>query len=166
MKFFTISDTYLDYLRTVDSKVPNSYGREYTVKKPYVGVVFEIKGHEFLAPLSSPKPQHDKIQSSDVTVFKIYDRQNKANKLGIIALKFMIPCVPGVASYLDFSLQSPDYRNLLQLQYEYIKTKSGKIQSRAEKLYESVVTNPKPYLKGVTCDFAKLIKHSEMFVQP
>ena len=61
MKFFTISDAYQAHLRTVDRKVINSYGLGYSVKKPYVGVVFEINGYEFLAPLSSPKPQNDKF---------------------------------------------------------------------------------------------------------
>ncbi|MBD9530668.1 type III toxin-antitoxin system ToxN/AbiQ family toxin [Comamonas sp. CMM01] len=164
MRLYTISDRYLSHLRQIDSKVPQAHGATYVVQKPYLGVVLTVDGHDFLAPLSSPKPWHDKIKSSELTIFKIHERTNENNKLGIIALKFMVPVLPTVIAELDIAGQAPDYAHLLNMQYEYIKTKWGKIQSRADKLYDHVVTDPKPYLQGSTCDFANLINHTKSYI--
>jgi protein AbiQ len=163
MKFYTIDDGYLDHLRAADPKVPNSLGPTYTKKKPYLGVLLNVDGNDFLAPLSSPKYWHAQVATSDVTMFKLYDRSDASISLGIISLSFMLPAPPHVLSYLDFSTQDPKYATLLQAQYEYIKTKWGKIQTKAEKIYNQVVINPKPYLAGKTCDFAKLITHSSTY---
>lgn len=163
MKFYTIDDGYLDHLRAVDPKVPNSLGPTYTKKKPYLGVILKVDGTDFLAPLSSPKPWHAQVATSDVTMFKLHDRSDASISLGIISLSFMLPAPPHVLSYLDFSTQDAQYATLLQAQYEYIKTKWGKIQIKAEKIYDQVVINPKPYLAGRTCDFAKLIAHSSTY---
>lgn len=163
MKIFTIDDAYLSFLRQVDSKVPNSSGATYKKEKPYVGVVLNIQGTEFLAPMSSPKPWHSALKSSDLRYFKLHERGVETNQLGVIALQFMVPAFPRVIEELDFSVQDPQYQALLQMQYEYMKTKWGKIQQRAEKLYDHVVVNPKPYLQGSTCDFAGLIPHSATY---
>ena len=161
MKFYIIEDAYLDHLRAVDSKVPNSVGVGYKQKKPYLGIVLNVEGTDFLAPLSSPKPSH---KSSDKTIFMLHDRSDPNVVLGIIALRYMVPAPARVITYLDFSTQDPAYEILLQKQYEYIKTKWGKIQARAEKLYNDVVVDPKPHLKGATCDFQKLILQSATYL--
>lgn len=163
MKIFTIDDAYLTFLRQVDSKVPNSSGTGYTKEKPYVGVVLNIEGTDFLAPMSSPKPWHSSWSNSDLRHFKLHERGVETNALGVIALQFMVPTLPSVITELNFSVQDPRYKALLQMQYEYMKTKWGKIQQRAEKLYDHVVVNPKPYLQGQTCDFAGLVLHSATY---
>lgn len=164
MRLYTISDHYLTHLRQIDAKVPQAHGAGYLVQKPYIGVVLTIDGHDFLAPLSSPKAWHDNIKSSELTIFKMHERLNETNKLGIIALKFMVPIIPTVIAELDIAAQDPKYAHLLNMQYEYIKTKWGKIQLRAEKLYDHVVSDPKPYLQGVTCEFSKLTAHAQSYV--
>ena len=163
MRLYTISDHYLTHLRSIDAKVPQTYGASYVVQKPYVGVVLTIDQHDFLAPLSSPKPWHDNLKNSDLTIFKIHERLNEENKLGIIALKFMVPTLCSAIEELDISSQDPKYANLLNMQYEYIKTKSDIIKSRAEKLYNYVAIEPKKYLDGKTCDFSKLIEQAKSY---
>lgn len=163
MQIFTIDDAYLTFLRQVDPKVPNSLGTGYKKEKPYVGVVLTIGGVDFLAPMSSPKPWHSKFSNSDLRHFKLHERGVETNPLGVIALQFMVPTLPRVITELDFNAQDPQYHALLQMQYEYMKTKWGKIQQRADKLYDHVVVNPKPYLQGQTCDFAGLIQHSATY---
>lgn len=163
MKIYTIEDAYLEHLRLVDGKVPNSTGVGYTKAKPYLGVVLNVDGHDFLAPLSSPKTWHARVASSDLGMFKIHDRRDDTKYLGAIMLKFMVPAPQRVVTYLDFKSQTDDYRNLLQAQHEYIKTKWGKIQLRAEKLYDHVVLNPKPRWVDISCNFAELIMQSAKY---
>lgn len=163
MKIFVIEEAYLSFLHSVDTKVPHIAGAGYKKAKPYLGVVLNVDGHDFLAPMSSPKPWHANIASSDLRYFKLHERGVETNELGVIAIQFMVPAFPRVITELDFSTQDPQYSALLQMQYEYIKTKWGKIQLRAEKLYDHVVVNPKPYLQGKTCDFTSLIACSATY---
>ncbi len=67
MHFYTVKEEYLDLLRAVDSKVPNSSGDNYKGKKPFIGVVLQIGGHNFFAPLTSYKASQEKIKSSSCT---------------------------------------------------------------------------------------------------
>lgn len=156
MKIYRIDSAYLDHLRQVEPKVPNSAGENYTQPKPYVGVVLNVSGNDFLAPLSSPKPWH----KNGPGVFMLHARNDETDALGIIALKFMVPAPARVITEIDFSQQDTDYAVLLEKQYQYIKTKWGKIQLKAQKLYDDVVVAPKPHLQGATCDFQALIQQS------
>ena len=53
--------------------------------RPFVGVLFEIDGFEYFAPLSSPKPKHKNMKNT-IDFFKI-----KGGELGAINFNNMIP---------------------------------------------------------------------------
>ena len=58
MKIYNNRKGYIDYLRTIDEKVPQNKGE----KRPFVGIVFSIDRHPPFAPLSSLKPQHQRMK--------------------------------------------------------------------------------------------------------
>ena len=64
MKFYTISSRYIEYLKGFEDKVPNSEDPTYQNPKAFIGIVLEIQGHKYLAPLTSPKPWHSTIKES------------------------------------------------------------------------------------------------------
>ena len=52
---------YCNYLRKFDEKVPYNYNEKEL--RPFIGVLFTIDSLMYFAPLSSPKPKHQKLKS-------------------------------------------------------------------------------------------------------
>jgi hypothetical protein len=164
MRLYTITDDYLDHLRIADGKVPQSAGANYIMAKPYVGIVLQIGPDDFIAPLSSYKIAHENIKNSDSTVFKIHALGDPTDKLGIVALKYMIPVLPHVITEIDVT-NHPDvkYRALLTKQQIFIRHHSDDIKDRASELYEKVVQTPKQYFVNKSCNFSALIKQATSY---
>ena len=111
LKFYNVEDEYIEYLYQFDKKVP--YNKN--AKRPYIGIVLNINGNTYFAPMFSPKQQHDKYRAS-VTHIKI------GKDLGIIKLNNMIPVNNENLKYIDFSdVQDKKYRNLLIQQNNFIQ---------------------------------------------
>lgn len=163
MRFYTVSDEYIAFLQQFDGKVPNNGGVNYKSQKVYVGVVLEIGTHKFLAPLTSYKSAQDRIQSSACTAFKLHERTNPDNKLGLISLNYMIPVPDSELVELDIEAQAERYKRMLYLQYEFIKSHKTDIIDRARKLYEHVVIKRSEFFVRVSCDIPKLVDEYKHF---
>ncbi|EAQ3218086.1 type III toxin-antitoxin system ToxN/AbiQ family toxin, partial [Salmonella enterica] len=97
MKFFIVSDRYISYLKKIDAKVPDNYNG----KRPFIGIVVTVNGIEYVAPLSSPKPQLERINNSKPSVFKMFSRKDANDFLGVINLNYMIPYLASEVTLLD-----------------------------------------------------------------
>lgn len=158
MRFYTVTNTYIHFLKEFEKKVPNPSGGNYKNIKPYVGVVLNIDGHKFLAPLTSYKEEtHDKLPESAPTHFKLYEVGNPGNKLGLIALRYMIPVLDSEIKEVDLDTQVEPYKQMLQRQYAYIKANQAKIEALAGKLYQKVVIDKTPHYVNLSCDIPKLL---------
>jgi protein AbiQ len=153
----------LDHLRTVESKVYYSQGDGYVNAKPYLGVVLEVSGHKFLAPLTSYKSKQDNIKTSNFTVFKLHERGNPENKLGMISLNNMIPVLDTEITLLDLNAQSRKYKSLLHNQYEFIKQNSTEIKEKAEKLHHQVTAVRTEFYIRLSCDFTAMVDASKTY---
>lgn len=163
MRFYIVSDKYLNYLSQFDHKVPGISGETYKVSKPYIGIVLEIGPHKFLAPLTSYKEKQDRIKASDPGSFKLHERLNPDNKLGLIALTYMIPVPDSELTLLDIEAQSQRYKAMLYKQYEFIKANRKEIMLRAAKLYNAVAVKRTPHYVHISCDFTRLIDACHKF---
>lgn len=157
MRFHTLSPAYTDFLRAVDPRVPNHAGINYVQQRPYIGVILTVDGHEFLAPMSSPKPWHGNLKASDKRFFKVWHNQNAQHSLGVISLCNMVPVMPQVYTMIDFTACNQKYVDLLQAQFNFIKPNKEKITERASKLFDAVVIKKQPYLIPKCCNFQSLI---------
>jgi protein AbiQ len=157
MRFYVVADEYIQFLQQFDAKVSNNAGSGYKARKPYVGVVLEAGSHRFLAPLTSYKPAHDRIQSSSCSAFKLHERTNPANKLGMIALNYMIPVIDSQIALLDMDAQEARYKAMLYKQYEFIKSHRAEITARAAKLYDHVVSKRTEFYVRISCNIPVLI---------
>ncbi|KPY60997.1 type III toxin-antitoxin system ToxN/AbiQ family toxin [Pseudomonas amygdali] len=166
MRFYTVTDEYVAFLQQFDEKVPNNGGAGYKGKKVYVGVVLEIGTHKFLAPLTSYKPAQDRIQSSSCSAFKLHERTNPDNKLGLIALNYMVPVPDSELIELDIEAQDGRYKQMLYRQYEFIKANREEINDRAAKLYEHVVIKRSTFFVRISCDIPKLVDEYKNFKKP
>ncbi len=165
MKFYTLSNEYISFLQQFDTKVPNNNGENYKYKKVFVGVVLELGNHKFIAPLTSYKPAQEKINSSSCSAFKLHERTNAENKLGLIALNYMIPVQDSDLIELDIDAQDEMYKKMLYLQYEFIKSNRSEILTRATKLYEHIVNKRTDFFVRISCDLPKLIDEYKKFTK-
>lgn len=46
MEFYTVSDAYIAWLKSIDNRVPDNYQG----KRAFIGIVLDINGHQYLAP--------------------------------------------------------------------------------------------------------------------
>lgn len=152
MKFYTVTNQYILYLKQFDLKVPDNYN----AKRPYVGVILYINAHTYLAPLTSYKPKQDLLKASNPTIFKIHEKNNVLNPLGMIHLNNMIPVIESEIQPIDFALQPVEYRQLLSKQLEFIKTNQDVLKKKAKHLYDLVTVNKTPYFCRLSCDFLYL----------
>lgn len=144
-RFYDIDSNYAIYLQSVDSKVPNIGG--YSVNNKFVcGVVFEINGHDYFAPVTSfNKPQ--------ATNFPIKDN---GNILSTIRFSFMFPAPKDVLTVKDFSKEIPTYSRLLITEYQYCKKHLDAIKSKASFVYQTVIHGKNPLMTKNCCNFLKL----------
>lgn len=58
MKIVNIEPHYLEFLYSIDARVPKEHKETGRRLRPFVGVVFSVDKVLYFAPLSSPKPKH------------------------------------------------------------------------------------------------------------
>ena len=125
MKLYNIREEYIDYLRTIDEKVPQNKGE----KRPFVGIVFSIDRHTYFAPLSSPKPKHQRMKNA-------LDFHKIDKSYGVINFNNMIPVPSSQLLLIDISgITNATYKTLLQNQHRYIKQNQEVLEKKARNLY-------------------------------
>ena len=175
LKFITIDQNYLKTLHDSCREVyykPTGYE-----KKPYIGILIEEKGVEYVIPLSSAKEKHKSWKNVDTDRFLIFENCKTAetgtkdiyvkNKdgtfkhiLSVIDLKKMIPIKSGLYSEVDLnpskkdSVQEIKYKVLLNIEYTFCLKIIDSVIQKASKLYEKQISTG----KGIKfcCDFKLL----------
>lgn len=153
MKFYTVSVAYAQHLKEIDDKIPNVFDAAYKNPKAFIGVVLEVDGHKYLAPLTSKKSWHADVKSSSPNYFKLHETGKPDNDLGLINLKFMFPIIESEVTLIELD-DMPDtkYKKMLYKQLQFIRVNSENIVKKAA-LLRQLVLNGK--MKG-TCNFAAL----------
>ena len=149
IKFYIISEKYIEYL----SKFDNHVSWNKNQKRPYIGVVLEIKNILYFAPLYSYKKKYDKYKEN-ASFIRVENR--KGEKLSIIRFAEMIPVCKNAIELLDFEARGDKYKNLLQAEYEFINDNKIKIYTKARKIYKNVVKTKIPFYIDISCDFKLL----------
>lgn len=118
IKIILVSEKYINYLFKFDNNVRYNKGES----RPYIGILLEVNGNKYYAPLSSPKPKFLKMKNCED--FMRID----SGKLGAINFNNMIPLVDsaiidilkelGLSSFLCLASTSPTH---------YYQQKSKKI---------------------------------------
>lgn len=149
LRFYTIKDDFINKMKLLDPKIQNNYGGT----RPYVGVLLVINGLNYYAPLSSYKPKQDKI--NNITVFKLHEKGNPNNKLGVIHINNMFPVTDD--QLIEITIDITDkYGRLLQNQYEFILHFQDQIQAQAQQLYDLANKNRNSFIARLSCDFKLL----------
>lgn len=114
-----MKDAYIKYLGQYQEHLflhdGGSFGRK------YIGVVLEVNGLSYFAPLSSFKPKHEKMKEG-VDFIKIKD-------YAVININNMIPVPRGQIVELDINAEKdPHYRFLLQAESREINRQRKRIR--------------------------------------
>lgn len=132
MRFCHIKEDYITFLRNYDTKVAENKNES----RPYVGVVLQIGTICYYAPFTSPKAKHQKMKNG-----KDF-RKIGQGKYGAINFNNMIPVPNSAILFMEIENETnPQYKRLLQNQYNAVKADWNNIQRTAEKLRELVVTD-------------------------
>ena len=155
-----IDDRYTDYLHKYgDTRV--SYNNNLNYQRPYVGILFSVKGKQYFAPLTTSakgEKLFNKPKKENITFWPIDDC-----RYGGINFNNMIPVVEGVYKHIQMDLCSSDFdwerrqkirymniRRILRKEQEYLTLK-------AKKLYNHQIAGTLlPHYQKITCDFKKL----------
>jgi protein AbiQ len=125
-------------------------------RRPFVGILIEIQGRKYYAPLSSPKSKHLRMKNQ-IDFLKI-DR----GSLGVINFNNMIPIHTNSLMKIQLQILLSDtqaeknYKNLLTNQLSWCNSNRLTIFKRAKKLYIHIMQgNASPELLKRCCNFTK-----------
>ena len=90
---YEVCPQYINYLQPYaphlfHNKKPGQHNN-----RKYIGVVLEVNGFKYFAPMSSYKPKHDKMNESLDFI--------KLGKYSVINLNNMFPIPDGLYTYID-----------------------------------------------------------------
>lgn len=151
MKIYRVNLDYIKYLHdNYDSRVQynENQTKEYNENRPYVGVLLNVNGMPYFAPLEHPRPQHQTLKSNP-HIIKIKD-----GKYGIIGLNNMIPV--HTSQLIAFDINKDPNRTILLTQFIFCQDNRKHLEERAANIYTRRTERPNSFEEKVYCDFKKL----------
>lgn len=156
LKLYTLSQKYFNYIKQFDKRVPSvAAGKD---KRPFIGVVLEINGCNYFAPLTSPKIKHLHMHNAE-DFLKIEN-----GRLGAINLNNMIPVPMQEVRKVEMNRELTDsedtkkYKTLLENQRRWCNNHKKQIINKATNLRNVIDKPEKRHLRERCCDFPLLEK--------
>ena len=149
--FYEIDTEYVDFLSKFSRHLFHNAKTSQTYSRKYIGILFEINGLKYFAPLSSFKPKHKRL-SETVDFIKIGD-------MAVINLNNMFPVPDGI-----YTLKNPrtepneQYRTLLNNEIRIIRQKTERIINNAKFVYNHKATNDGKSKLSRRCNDFKLLE--------
>jgi len=162
LQFYHVDTDYIKYL---DPFQPHMWtNEEKGRKRPYIGLVLEIEGFKYYAPMSSPKPKHETIPEGLDLKKIVY----KDELTGVININNIIPVKDTEIQLVDMDqllIDDPKYCDLLDNQILVIRKRQEEITRDANLLYKIKAQNRKGHfgLKKRSYDFKLLEKKCEEY---
>lgn len=159
MELYKVDMEYYNYMHYYEPKIP--YVENEKKNRPFVGIVLDVNGKNFFAPLTSPKKKH--ITMKNMQDFLKID----SGRLGGINLNNMMPIPKSCLNKIDIKdIRNYKYRNMLRLQIEWINKNELRICNRARNLYYLILNKHTTYgLISRCCDFKLLEKKCDDFMK-
>ena len=151
MDFYRINEEYNRFLQRYEkekrgvTKVPNI---RYTDRNKFAfGAVMQVNGMNYYVSVSS----FDKKQEANILIRVPGDKKEVK---GSLRFNYMVP-VPDecIEKLIIKDVEDEKYRLLLNKEYQFCISNADKIQKKANKIYEMVITNRKQILTDNSCAF-------------
>ena len=151
MEFYRINEEYNQFLQRYEkekrgvSKVPNIRYKDRN--KFAFGAVMEVNGINYYVSVSS----FSKKQEANILIRVPGDEKEVK---GSLRFNYMVP-VPDecIEKLIIKDVKDEKYRMLLNKEYRFCVNNAERIQKKANKIYEMVITNRKQILTDNSCDF-------------
>ena len=150
-KIYSVSDGYIEYLRT---KVPNVYSNKIDNRihtRKYVGIVLRIGVYNYYVPMSSPKEtdyqiagDNNVIKKSIVPIIRIVVKNSKGEKelKGTLRISHMIPVPDTELELYDTDNEADSaYKDLVENEMIFIRKNRDKIMKNAQLMYKQKIAN-------------------------
>ena len=126
IRIYEVKSEYIKYLGNYQKHIfTQTDGKN---KRKYIGIVFEVMGMKYFAPLSSFKDKHKQMKES-VDFIKIKD-------YAVINLNSMIPVPDSQIVDIDINKEkNANYRYILQTESREINRQKNRIRKNAEIVY-------------------------------
>ncbi len=149
--FYEIENKYINFLSQFSEHFFHNAQINQKYSRKYIGVLFEINGFKYFAPLSSFKPKHKRL-SETVDFIKIGD-------MTVINLNNMFPVPEGVFSLINPKTEKNlQYRTLLNNEIRIIRKKEEQIINNAKSVYNHKMTNDGKSKLSQRCNDFKLLE--------
>ena len=149
--FYEINEQYIDFLSKFSQHLFHNAKATQSYSRKYVGILFEIDGLKYFAPLSSFKPKHNRL-SETLDFIKI-------GNMAVINLNNMFPVIEGVFSLKNPSDESnPQYKTLLNNEIRIIRQKTKQIINNANAVYKHKMTNDGKSKLSQRCNDFRLLE--------
>lgn len=155
LKLYEINPKYIKYLAQYQEHIFISDGNK--ASRKYIGVVLQINGMNYFAPLSSFKSKHKRMKES-VDFIKIRD-------YAVININNMVPVPEGEYHLVDVNgTKDMQYRYLMQAESREINRKRNRIIKNADIVYKHKLRNGDTTpLARRTNDFKELEKRCKQY---
>lgn len=175
LKFYTVSDSYIQFLRTtVDRRVFANEDVRYVHTRKYLGIVITISGYNYYAPLSSPKNTdylidedgNRTIRKSIIPIIRIVETDSIGNKtlLGTIKISNMIPVPASELTLYDIEAEADlTYKDLVNKEIRYINRHTPDVLKSASVLYRQKTSGLNIGYLSSTLDFKLLEQAHDKF---
>lgn len=159
MELYKVDIEYCNYLHYYEPKI--TYIENEKENRPFIGVVLNVNGKNFFAPLTSPKKKH--LMMKDMQDFLKIDK----GRLGGINLNNMMPIPRRYLEKIDLkALKDIKYKNMLRNQIKWINQNELRIHNRARNLYYLISNgHTTKELLIRCCDFKLLEKKCDDFMR-
>lgn len=135
LELYNVDSNYVKYLQIFDKKVADNSIENKKSNRKFIGIILEVNGLKYIAPLTSPKPKH-KVMKNSLDFLKLEN-----GELGAINFNNMLPIIDGVYHKIDINTEiNKEYKNLLKKQLSWCNeiTNKEKILKNAEKLHKEI----------------------------
>ena len=183
-KMFSLKDklTFIninqDYLKYLHEECPEVYYKPICYdNKPYLGILINNEGQEYVIPISSAKKKHEtwkNIDSDRFLIYEKYDRMPDSSEavckrlpdgtiehlLSVIDLKKMIPVKDGLYTRVNLIHSDTDseeirnYKNLMNKEFAFCLKLLNLLIKKVNKIYEKQISSGK--IVKYCCDFKLL----------
>ena len=159
IKLYEVNADYIDYLSAYAPHLFQNKKPGQNNERKYIGIVFQINGLDYFAPLYSFKQKHHRMKEA-VDFIKVKD-------YAVINLNNMFPVPLTERKYVDIrSERDPHYRALLLAEYRFIKSIQEKIRKNAQNVYKIKIKDGTSSALAKRCnDFLSLEKACNKYIK-
>lgn len=151
IRFYEINSAYINYLLPYAPHLFHNKKSEQQNERKYIGIVLNINGMDYFAPLSSFKEKHKKMRESLDFI--------KVKNYAVINLNNMFPAPLEQCKYVDIQKEKNlKYKYLLMAEYRFIKSIQDKIRKNALNVYRHKLQNDNNTALAKRCNDFKLLE--------